>query len=244
MCPAELAALRPPFSGNTFPELKRAVLSGRYQAIPGKFSSSLTKVIGQMLRLAPSERPSAAALLQSADLQAKLQLDEVPTVVPVTKAPLMDTIKVPLNGVRRLAPNLPKPCYPDARPNSPSAWTVAEQQQQQQQQKQQRMRAQQEEVAPPPPPPAPVTLAAPALIPTAAAAPGRRVPAPPPVANPGTAAGGGPTYVAGPLLSQLPGYNRVARYAPSTAAGPNGLPTGYAGAAAGYPSRVLNKRIW
>jgi len=39
---------------------------------------------------------------------------------------LMETIKVPQN-LRKLSDALPKPCYPDVRPNSPTAWTVAEQ---------------------------------------------------------------------------------------------------------------------
>jgi hypothetical protein len=40
----------------------------------------------------------------------------------------METIKVPMgNNLRKLGTVLPKPCYPDVRPNSPSSWTVAEQ---------------------------------------------------------------------------------------------------------------------
>ena len=79
---------------------------------------------------------SASAMLSSADLQAKLQLDEIATSFgqrqPESGKDLIETIKVPLgNNLRRLGNVLPKPCYPDVRPNSPSSWTVAEQEKQQ-----------------------------------------------------------------------------------------------------------------
>jgi serine/threonine protein kinase len=125
----QLASLRPPFTGDSFPSLKRSVTSGRYLPIPKKYSDSLSRVLGQMLRLNPRERPSADALLNSAELAPKLQLDEISTsFAPKNGAApdLMETIKVPQN-LRRLNVALPKPCYPDMRPNSPSAWTVAEQ---------------------------------------------------------------------------------------------------------------------
>lgn len=148
----ELAALRPPFIGDSFPQLKRAVLSGRYQPIPRKYSDALHKVIGMMLKLSPRERPSAEALLKSPDLASKLQYDDEGLIFTLVfssilsysfthlgvtfakqennireaKMRLMETIKVPQN-LRKLSDALPKPCYPDVRPNSPTAWTVAEQ---------------------------------------------------------------------------------------------------------------------
>ena len=266
--------MRPPFTGNSFPELKRSILSGRYPAIPGKYSSVLTKVIGSMLKLNPKERPSASAMLLSSDLHTKLQLDEAAGSVPTSYAPkaqpageLIDTIKVPMHGnLKRLAPSLPKPCYPDARPNSPTAWTVAEQQKEQQ--KVHRPVASHAGI-PPPPPPSNVAETAsvcseasgavaggrvplasipenqgPSRVPgqgqavagsaqvqkpvVKAPMPVRRVPAPPP---PPTAASAAPA----PVLSQVPGaYNR-GRYIPASAAG---------GVAAGYPSRIVQRRIW
>jgi serine/threonine protein kinase len=129
----ELCALKPPFQGNSFPELKRAVIAGRYTPIPSKYSEPLGRVIGMMLRINARERPSAAKLLTSVDLASKLHLDE-PAASAAAAQPssrdmhmaLMETIKVPQN-LRKLNAGLPKPCYPDARPNSPKAWTVAEQ---------------------------------------------------------------------------------------------------------------------
>jgi serine/threonine protein kinase len=127
----ELCALKPPFQGNSFPELKRAVIAGRYSAIPRKYSDGLGRVISQMLRVNARERPSSNKLLASNELSSKLHLDEAPAAQPSARdmhQALMATIKVPQN-LRKLKQGglLPKPCYPDARPDSPTSWTVAEQ---------------------------------------------------------------------------------------------------------------------
>lgn len=129
----ELCALKPPFAGNSFPELKRAVIAGRYSNIPAKYSPELGRVIGQMLRVNARERPTAAKMLLCNDIHSKLRLDEVAPAAAAAQPSqrdshmaLMATIKVPQN-LRRLNAGLPKPCYPDVRPNSPKAWTVAEQ---------------------------------------------------------------------------------------------------------------------
>jgi len=123
----ELASLKPPFTGNSFPELKRAVTAGRYQPIPKKYGDALHKVIGMMLRVNAKERPSARQLLESADMASKLQYDDVTVFQPSSaREALMETIRVPQN-LRKLNCALPKPCYPDMRPNSPTAWTADEQ---------------------------------------------------------------------------------------------------------------------
>lgn len=129
----ELCALKPPFLGDSFPTLKRAIIGGRYPAIPQVFSDSLKSTISQMLRLNPKDRPSAAALLKSPELISKLQFDQTSTSFGQDSAKgqgggLMNTIKVP-SRLNKLGTVLPKPCYPDVRPNSPSAWTVAAQKQ-------------------------------------------------------------------------------------------------------------------
>ena len=86
-----------------------------------------------MLSTNPRNRLSATAMLSSPDLRTKLQLDEIVTsfghrILSEQTENLMETIKVPLgNNLRKLGTVLPKPCYPDVRPNSPSSWTVAEQ---------------------------------------------------------------------------------------------------------------------
>ena len=128
----ELCALRPPFMGDSFPALKRAVTKGSYPSLPKKYSSSLSRVIALMLKQNYRERPTAAALLRSSDLASKLHLDEAPVAPPrdnVFNAPsMMATIKVPHN-LQRLQNVLPKPCYPDIRPNSPESWVISEQNQ-------------------------------------------------------------------------------------------------------------------
>ena len=124
----ELCALKPPFVADSFPALKRVVTAGRYSPIPRKFSDSLAKVIGSMLKLNPNQRPTATALLHHADVAKKHHLDgEVVPREPVHAFPgMMATIKVPQN-LRKLNQALPKPCYADARPNSPTAWVVSDQ---------------------------------------------------------------------------------------------------------------------
>lgn len=125
----ELCSLRPPFLGDSFPSLKRAVASGKYTPAPKKYSDGIHRVIRHMLRLKPKDRPSAAELLAYPEVVAKLHLDGSHTIEQdeVPNLPdMMNTIVVPRN-MKKLGHCLPKPCYPDVRPNSPSAWTAAEQ---------------------------------------------------------------------------------------------------------------------
>lgn len=82
---------------------------------------------------------TADALMKLPEIVAKLHLDDTVTSFAehqqqVTQAKqqalaLISTIKVPIH-LRKLNSVLPKPCYPDIRPNSPTAWTVAEQKKQ------------------------------------------------------------------------------------------------------------------
>eukprot|EP01041_Mallomonas_annulata_P003100 gene3100-6089_t len=128
----ELCALKPPFLGDSFPALKRAVTAGRFQPIPRKYSDPLHRVVNALIRVNPRERPSATVLLRSPELAAKLQLDDGSTsfaqAQPSARENLLETIKVPQN-MKKLNTALPKPCYPDVRPNSPTSWTIAEQKQ-------------------------------------------------------------------------------------------------------------------
>lgn len=82
-----------------------------------------------MLKVNAKERPTADALLKSTDLASKLQFDDGHPLAAIRQdvvTNLMETIKVPPN-LRHLNNALPKPCYPDVRPNSPSAWIVNDQ---------------------------------------------------------------------------------------------------------------------
>lgn len=131
----ELAALRPPFTADSFPALRRVVNSGRFSPMPRKYSENFKRTVGSMLKQSARERPSPSAMLNSPELASKLQLDRLVARKiedqNSARSNLMDTIKVP-QVLRKVA--LPKPCYPDMRPNSPSSWTVAEQQEYQKQQ--------------------------------------------------------------------------------------------------------------
>lgn len=135
----ELCALKPPFVADSFPALKRVVTAGKYTPISRKYTEALHRTIGLLLRVNPRERPSAEALLRSGDLASKLQLDELAVAFAQQRSrdsdhtKLMETIKVP-QQLAKLGAGLPKPCYPDVRPNSPTSWTMAEQMQQHQQQ--------------------------------------------------------------------------------------------------------------
>jgi len=123
----ELAALRPPFLGDSFPELKRNVLAGRYTPIPHVYSSELASVIGSMVNLNPRNRPTAEELLANPSVEKRKGLvrNLVPEDIDEQQIDMLETIKVPnrLSAVN-LQSALPKPCYPDERPNSPRAWPV------------------------------------------------------------------------------------------------------------------------
>jgi serine/threonine protein kinase len=122
----ELAALRPPFLGNSFPLLKKAVLAGRYPSMPRQYSADFVKVIGKLIRVNPKDRPSAAQLLEMPEVATRRQSDwfnKLPSHEVVGDVAFVNTIQVPRN-LNQL--NFPQPCYPDARPHSPEAWPATD----------------------------------------------------------------------------------------------------------------------
>jgi NIMA (never in mitosis gene a)-related kinase 1/4/5 len=129
----ELCALQPPFTGDSFPALKRAVTNGRYAALPSKYSAAMTRAVANMLRLSPQSRLSAEDMLRSPEVAPKLHLDgldDASDAILISHREnfpnLLQTIRVPQN-LRKLNGALPKPCYPDVRPNTPEAWVLSEQ---------------------------------------------------------------------------------------------------------------------
>jgi serine/threonine protein kinase len=127
----ELASLRPPFLGDSFPALKRSVLTGRYPSLPKVYSEALSRVVSAMLRLAPRERPTAAELLALPELQAfalaagihsdcaqqchssePAAMGQLP-LPPHPPQHVLQTIKVP-QVLAKLNDMLPRPCYPSA----------------------------------------------------------------------------------------------------------------------------------
>ncbi|RYG63525.1 hypothetical protein EON64_15780, partial [archaeon] len=113
----ELASLRPPFLGDSFPALKRSILSGRYPALPRVYSEALTRVIGTMLRLQARDRPTAAELLGQSDMMMKIALLDKQQGMQappahgnenVAPSNVLKTIKIP-QVLSRLNDLLPKP---------------------------------------------------------------------------------------------------------------------------------------
>lgn len=123
----ELAALRPPFLGDSFPELKRNVLAGRYTPIPHVYSSELATVIASMVNLSATSRPNAEELLANPQVEKRKGLvrNLVPEDIDNQQVEMLNTIKVPSRmSAVNLQAALPKPCYADERPNSPRSWPV------------------------------------------------------------------------------------------------------------------------
>lgn len=107
----ELSALRPPFLGDSFAALKRSVVVGRYPSLPPVFSEALTTVITLMLRVSPTQRPTAAQLLSHPEIVKKVSQLNIGGQEPMERGNIMNTIKVPM-ALKRLNEALPKACYP------------------------------------------------------------------------------------------------------------------------------------
>jgi hypothetical protein len=90
---------------------------GRFAPLPRVYSDSLQRIIALMLRVNPKDRPNTTQLLSMPDVSTKAEMMETEGFRahnPADNA-LLGTIKVP-PLLKRLNEALPKPCYPDARP--------------------------------------------------------------------------------------------------------------------------------
>jgi NIMA (never in mitosis gene a)-related kinase len=97
----ELAALEPPFQGQSLMQLKRAVKAGRYSPIPSSYSSELSRMIGLMLVTNPSQRLTAQEIVDH-DMVKKRRATHLlshPSAAPeeVDDTELLATIKPPKN---------------------------------------------------------------------------------------------------------------------------------------------------
>ncbi|KAH8069730.1 serine/threonine kinase [Aureococcus anophagefferens] len=107
----------------------RACSSASTPAVPRAFSYEMSAMIAKMVRVNARERPSVKQILGSEDVKARKASDwyKEPAAMPRQasqgKQQLMDTIVVP-HHIRNLQKELPKPCFPDTRPNSPEVWPV------------------------------------------------------------------------------------------------------------------------
>jgi len=108
----ELAALRPPFLGDSFPSLKRSIILGRFPPLPRQYSESIQRVIACMLRVNSKERPTTQQLLASPDLVSKMESNSPIIESQDSARSLLETIKVP-QILKKLNDVLPKACYPD-----------------------------------------------------------------------------------------------------------------------------------
>ena len=69
----ELCTLKPPFMGSSFSQLKKAVTSGVYKAIPQYYSNDLKNLISWMIQIDPDKRKSAQELLDSKIIQLRIK---------------------------------------------------------------------------------------------------------------------------------------------------------------------------
>ncbi|XP_061582004.1 NIMA-related kinase 12 [Cololabis saira] len=68
----EICALRPPFSASNILSLSKKIIKGEYDPVPEVFSDSTTSLIHRLLSLDPQDRPSAAHVLLTAQVQNHL----------------------------------------------------------------------------------------------------------------------------------------------------------------------------
>ncbi|XP_071362778.1 NIMA-related kinase 12 [Trachinotus anak] len=68
----EICALRPPFAATNLLSLLCKITKGEYDPVPDVYSDSISSLIKRMLCLNPENRPSAACILSSADVQGHL----------------------------------------------------------------------------------------------------------------------------------------------------------------------------
>jgi NIMA (never in mitosis gene a)-related kinase len=64
-----MAAQRPPFTASDLQSLYKKVCDGYFARIPPEYSNDLATVIGSLLKVNPTERPSAGALLNNPFVQ-------------------------------------------------------------------------------------------------------------------------------------------------------------------------------
>ncbi|KAM4555770.1 NIMA-related kinase 12 [Odontesthes bonariensis] len=69
----EICALRPPFASTNLLNLSQKIIKGEYNPVPDTFSDCISSLIQRMLSLHPEDRPSAACILRTAEVQSHLK---------------------------------------------------------------------------------------------------------------------------------------------------------------------------
>ena len=95
----ELAALEPPFQGQSLMQLRRAVAAGRYPQLPSAYSSALSRILSQMIVVDPTRRLRAVDILEHDEVKRRRGSRELshPAAAPeeVDDTELLATIKPP-----------------------------------------------------------------------------------------------------------------------------------------------------
>lgn len=95
----ELAALEPPFQGNSLMQLRRAITAGRYAPLPSSYSPQLSRIVAQMLTVDPNRRIKALDVLEHEEVKKRRERKELshPLAAPeeADDMELLATIKPP-----------------------------------------------------------------------------------------------------------------------------------------------------
>ena len=87
----------PRFYSARLPQLKKSIAAGRYPPMPKAYSADLVKVIGQMIRVNPLERPTSTQLLDLPEVAARRHSDwfnKLPAHPVMGEVAMVNTIKV------------------------------------------------------------------------------------------------------------------------------------------------------
>jgi NIMA (never in mitosis gene a)-related kinase len=95
----EMCTQNYPFMGLNMNALKQAVCKGKFAPIPGYLNQDFSVLIGKMLQMEPTKRPSCDELLNNPIILNKIRNFQDMTISDLKKLNirLMDTIKIPQN---------------------------------------------------------------------------------------------------------------------------------------------------
>jgi len=110
----ELAMLKKPFTASSFPELRAKILCADYPPLKSLYSLDVQFVVAWLLKVEPSERPTACDLLNSPVILQHCPEDFI-CDESQEQTELLKTIHVPeeLENLDFLEDRLPRPNYPD-----------------------------------------------------------------------------------------------------------------------------------
>ena len=101
----ELAALEPPFQGQSLMQLRRAVAAGKYAPLPSSYSPQLSRILAQMMVVDPARRIKAVDILEHDEVRRRRASRELAHPAPAPEeaddTELLATIKPPKSRYRR-----------------------------------------------------------------------------------------------------------------------------------------------